>query len=65
MKIAAITFSIASFAALLFALLQNPSAAGQDAFEPSNVSPLSTSESSDIEEELPVQHVGSGKNQPL
>lgn len=65
MKIAAIAFSVASFTALLFALLQNPSAAGQDAFEPSNVSSLPTSGSSELKEDPPVQHVGAGENQPL
>jgi hypothetical protein len=65
MKITALTLSVAFLVVLLFALVQNPSAARQDAFAPQNLSPASTSEAVTITEESPVQHVGVGENQPL
>jgi hypothetical protein len=65
MKIAAFTLFIASFAALIFALLQNPSVAKQDTVPVPQVPSVSSSATGEINEKPPIQHVGSDENQPL
>jgi hypothetical protein len=71
MKIAALTLSTALFILLSFALLHNPSSARSDAMPAPPVPSVSpgttaaTGATAGIKENLPVQHVGAGENQPL